>query len=347
MQALVKYARGAGHMEVREVPSPAPGPGEVRIRVAAAGVCGSDLHIHDDEIAIPIRVPVVVGHEFSGVVAEAGAGVDPTWVGRRVTAMPSVRVCGQCRYCRQGDLNLCPQRESMGYWHDGAFAPECVVPERCLWRLPDGVDDRAAALAEPLACAVHAVCEITDVRPGEVVAIIGPGNIGLLCLQVAVAVGARVVALGLPRDAHRLERARQLGAALALQTDPPEVPARAVADLTEGYGADVVLECSGSAAGANLGLELIRKQGRYTQVGLFGEAPRVALDRLVAREVIARGTFGQRPSSWRRALELMAGGAVDLGALVSDVLPLAQWQVGFDLCRTGAGFKVVFDLASG
>ena len=191
---------------------PVPGPGEVLVEVEAAGICGSDLHVYGDEIAIPIRVPVVVGHEFSGVVAAVGDKVESVAPGMRVTALPSVRICGECRYCRSGAINLCLRRESMGYWHDGSFAPLCVAPERCIRELPTNVGFRAAALSEPLACAVHAVVELTRVSAGDLVAVVGPGSIGLLCLQVALAEGGRAVVLGRREDRKRLELALRLGA---------------------------------------------------------------------------------------------------------------------------------------
>ena len=341
MKALVKYSRGHGHMEIREMSPPSPGHGEALVRVSRAGLCGSDLHIFEDRIAIPIRVPVVLGHEFCGRVRAVGDGVDPAWVGRRVTAMPSVRVCGRCRYCREGALNLCASRESMGYWHDGAFAPECVVPERCLRSLPDGVEDDAATLCEPLACAVHAVDEVTAIEAGTTVAIIGPGTIGLLCLQVALAAGAQVAVYGTPRDAHRLQLADQLGA----QATSVEAPAYEGDLRTDGDNVEVVFECSGHAEGAALGLRLTRRMGHYTQIGLFGEPPMLDFDTtVVARELTIRGSFGQRPSSWDRALELLAQGFVDPTALITHVLPLEDWEAGFEICRSGRAGKVVFDV---
>lgn len=341
MKALVKYSRGHGNMELREVASPLPAHGEVIVRVSRAGLCGSDLHIFEDRIAIPIRVPVVVGHEFCGRVIGVGGGVDPAWVGRRVTAMPSVRVCGRCRFCREGALNLCASRESMGYWHDGAFAPECVVPVRCLRCVPDDIEDGAAALVEPLACAVHAVEEVTVIPAGATVAIVGPGTIGLLCLQVALAAGARVAVYGTARDTHRLRLAEQLGAhATGVGMTADEV------DNPTGDGVDFVFECSGNADGAALGLRLTRRMGHYTQVGLFGEPPRLDFDTtVVARELTIRGSFGQRPSSWDRALELMAAGSVNPAALITHVLPLQDWESGFEVCRSGRAGKVLFDLS--
>lgn len=330
-------------MEVREVAEPVPGPGEVLVEVEAAGICGSDLHVYEDAIAIPIRVPVVVGHEFSGVVASIGEGVESVAAGMRVTALPSVRICGDCRYCRSGAINLCLRRESMGYWHDGSFAPLCVVPERCIRELPANVGFRAAALSEPLACAVHAVSELTRVSAGDLVAVVGPGSIGLLCLQVALAEGGRVVVLGRRQDRERLELALRLGADRAVVVEDEDAEA-ALAELSGGYGADVVLECSGHASGAALSLKLVRKQGKYTQVGLFGAPVVFDLEAVAVKELRFTGSFGQQPTSWSRALQLMRTGKVDAEALISHQLPLAEWREAFSLFERQEGVKLLLDV---
>ena len=343
VKGLVKYARGPGNMEVREVAEPVPGPGEVLVEVEAAGICGSDLHVYEDAIAIPIRVPVVVGHEFSGVVAAVGEGVGAVAPGMRVTALPSVRICGECRYCRRGAINLCLGRESMGYWHDGSFAPLCVAPERCIRELPANVGFRAAALSEPLACAVHAVSELTRVSAGDLVAVVGPGSIGLLCLQVALAEGGRVVVFGRRQDRGRLELALRLGAERVVMVEEEDAEA-VVAELSGGYGADVVLECTGHPSGAALALKLVRKQGKYTQVGLFGAPVEFDLEAVAVRELRFTGSFGQQPTSWSRALELMRSGKVDTGALITHQLPLAEWREAFDLFERQEGVKMLLDV---
>ena len=343
MQGLVKFARGQGHVEVREVEERPLARGEVRVQVEAAGICGSDLHILHDEIAIPIRVPVVLGHEFSGRVVELGSGADPAWLDRRVTAMPSVRICGTCRYCRQGSYNLCLDRQSMGYWHDGAFAHSCAVPARCLWPLPETLSYRAAALTEPLACAVHAVDELTGVSAGDLVAIVGPGAIGLLCLQVVKAEGGVAVVCGLSKDEARLELARQLGADWTVDVEQEDA-AEKVRFLSEGYGADVVLECSGTAGGAGLGLELARKQARYTQVGLFGRPVQVDLDQVAYKELVFTGSLGQKPTAWRRALRLLELGRVCAEPLISHEFALTEWREAFALFERQEGVKILLDV---
>ncbi|MEE2657994.1 MAG: zinc-binding dehydrogenase [Candidatus Latescibacterota bacterium] len=332
-------------MEVRDVPAPTPDDDDVVISVQATGICGSDLHIFEDAIQIPIRVPVIIGHEFSGLVAEVGSHVESFTVGDRVTAMPSVRICGRCRYCRSGSFNLCVNRESMGYFHDGSFAPRCRLPQRCIWPLPDEVSVRAAALTEPAACAVHAVSERTRVRAGDVAVIVGPGTIGLLCLQVALSEGAIAVVVGTSHDSARCRLAVELGATRVID-DEDENAAAVVREMTGGYGADVVFECSGTSAAAALALNLVRKEGSYTQVGLFSHPIQVDLEQVAVKELTFTGSFGQRVSSWRRALSLMASGHLNTEVLVTHEVALSDWEKGFDLFRRRGGIKILLDVNS-
>ena len=189
MKALVKYATGVGNMEIREVPEPSPGFGEVKIEVKATGICGSDLHTYHGNIGIPMKLPVVTGHEFAGVVVEVGEGVEGIEVGERVTAETTFSTCGRCIHCLTGSYNLCLQRRGIGYWLNGAFAKYTVVPAIRVHKLPDNVDFIGGALSEPLACVVHGAMELTGVSAGDVVLVTGPGAIGLLTMQVAKAEG--------------------------------------------------------------------------------------------------------------------------------------------------------------
>jgi L-iditol 2-dehydrogenase len=342
MKAVVKYAAGKGNVEIREVPEPAPGPHQVKVQVKAAGVCGSDLHIYHDEIAIPVHPPVIMGHEFAGLVVAAGEGVEGVRPGDRVTCETTAWFCGRCLPCRAGHYNMCAQRKVVGYSVDGCFAPYCLVYERQVHLLPEGVDFVAGALSEPLACCVHAVLELTSVTAGDLVVVSGPGSIGLLCMQLAHAAGARVVVAGTASDAERLALARRLGAHLAVDLTNQDLP-QLVADLSAGQGADVFFECSGAAAAARQGLTITRRGGQYTQVGLFSRPFELAFDTIAYRELRVTGSLGQRSSSWRRGLALLGQGQVDTHSLVSHVLPLHSWQEAFHLVESRQGLKVVLE----
>src|SRR5579884_3674902 len=158
MKAVVKTAPGDGNIEVREIDEPATPAGHVKIAVRAAGICGTDLHIYHDEFRS--WPPVVLGHEVSGRIVELGEGVAGLRAGDRVTTETYVQTCGRCRFCRDGRINLCPERRSIGSGMNGGFASYVVVPARNVRLLPDGVSDLAGALTEPLACVVHGALEL-------------------------------------------------------------------------------------------------------------------------------------------------------------------------------------------
>jgi L-iditol 2-dehydrogenase len=340
MKALVKYRRGPGNMEIREVPEPEPKQGQIKIEVKATGICGSDLHIYHDDMVIAVNPPVVVGHEFSGVVAEMGPGTTGWKPGDRVVSELGFEVCGRCYNCLQGFPNLCDQRKSIGYWYDGAFAPFVIVPAEGVHPLPDDIGFEEGALTEPLACVVHGVLELTSFAAGDTVLVSGPGTMGLMTLQVARAQGATTIVSGVSADEKRLALARELGADHVVDVEQEDV-VRRVRQLTGGRGADVVFECSGNDRAVDAGFAAIRKRGRYTQLGLFGRPISIDFEKVISKELKVTGSFGQRRSAWERALALMAQRKVSLGPLVSHVLPLAEWERAFQLFENKEGLKVV------
>ncbi len=339
MTGIVKYRRGDGFVEAREVPVAPPAANQVRIEVKAVGICGSDLHVYHDDIKIPIVPPVVMGHEFSGVVVEKGRDVgDTISLDDRVTGESSVWWCGACRHCAAGDYNLCTERKVLGYSANGCYARYCNVTSA--HRLPDNVSFEAGALTEPLACCVHGTLERTGVSSGDFVAVIGPGPIGILSALVAASAGATVCLCGTAKDAGRLALAATLGIAHCLDVEKTDAAAE-VRRRTGGYGADVVLECSGSTAGARLGLELVRKRGKYTQLGLFGRRIEIDFELIAFKEIAVTGSISQHRPSWVRALQLMQGGSVPAGRLVTHELPLEEWEEGFRLVETKQCLKAI------
>src|SRR5690606_34595031 len=272
------------------------------------GLCGTDLHIYKDEF--PSRPPVVLGHEVAGVVEAVGEGVTGIQPGMRVTTETYFSTCGQCRYCRSGHSNLCLNRRSIGSAVNGGFTSALVVPARNIHELPENIDFQAGALTEPLACVVHGVLSTPNVAPGDVAVIAGPGAIGLLTLQVVKAAGATAIVLGTDADASRLQLARELGADHVINVQADD-PAPLVSELTEeGLGADVVYECSGAGPAAAQLLQLVRRRGRYVQIGLFGKPVAWDLDQLCFKELTATGSNASVPSAWSKALRLLAGCSV-------------------------------------
>lgn len=337
MKGVAKVARGEGNVALIDVPEPELKPGYVIIEVKAAGICGTDLHIYHDEFKT--NPPVIMGHEVAGVVAEVGEDVTNCAPGDRVTSETYFYVCGQCQFCREGFVNLCPGRRSIGSAVNGAFTRYLLVPQHNIHHLPPEVNEQAGALTEPLACCVHAL-ELTRVEPGETAVVSGPGAIGLLMAQVVKAAGARVIVLGTQADEARLEKARQLGMDFVFNVQVEDTAAR-VRDMTNGLGADVVFECAGAPTSAQNCLELVRRQGRYAQVGLFGKPITWDLDQVCYKELKVSGSNASVPSAWRKALALLASGQVQTRPLISTSLPISEWQQAFELFEQRGGHKII------
>lgn len=338
MKAVVKTAPGVGNVSLEEVAEPSPPPGHVLIAVQAAGICGTDIHIYHDEFRS--WPPVVLGHEVSGRVIALGEGVTGIPEGARVTTETYYSTCGSCRFCREGRINLCPQRRSIGSAVNGGFAPLLVVPARNLHTLPDTLSFRAGALVEPLACVVHGVLDVEHPRPGDLAVVAGPGAIGLLTLQVVRATGARVVMLGTAADMHRLELARTLGADAVYMAGRDDAGA-AIQELSGGAGADVVYECSGAGAAAHELLGHVRRGGRYVQIGLFGKPIAWDLEQVCYKELTVTGSNASVPSAWARALDLLATGRVRVEPLISGVYPLEAWREAFTIVEERAALKTL------
>jgi len=339
MRGVAKLRAGEGQVGLLNVPEPTAIPGHVIIEVTAAGLCGTDVHIYHDEY--PSRPPVILGHEVAGQIVEVGPDVTyNVSCGDSVTSETYFSTCGFCSYCREGLPNLCLQRTSIGSGVHGSFARYVLVPASNIHQLPDGVDEWAGALTEPLACCVHAL-ENTRVEPGDVAVVTGPGAIGLLMMQVAKAAGAHVWMIGTEVDEKRLALAETLGADHVLVVGKDDLQA-ALAERTDGRGADVVFECSGAGPAAQTALNLVRRKGHYVQVGLFGRPVLWDLEQVCYKEVQVHGSFATVPSAWRKALHLLGCGLVQTRPLISHRLPIAAWQYAFTTFEGRQGVKIVF-----
>lgn len=338
MKALVKKELGFGNLEVMEVEEPQIGPDQVKIEVKYAGVCGTDLHTYEGKYKV--KAPVTLGHEFSGQVVEVGANVEGIQVGDRVTSETTFFICGECRYCKSRQYNLCASRRGLGTQQNGGFAKYVVARKESVHKLPDNVDYLSAALTEPLACAHHAVSK-AGIKEGEVVVVLGPGPIGLLTAQIAKSLGATVIITGLSKDKVRLEKALELGIDYAVNIQNEDLKELANG-LTNGYGADVVLECTGAVPAVAMGLDVLAKQGRYVQVGIFA-SPEIPVDfeKIIQKEINVIGCRSQNPFDWEPSLRLMNEQRVNAKALVTHKFPITEWAEAFKLMRNGEAIKVV------
>src|SRR5260370_32788846 len=210
---VVQYALEPLAVELREVDVPDIGDADVLLRVGAVSVCGSDVHQAYNTHSWPVNVPVVLGHEFAGTVAKTGRTVKSFREGDRVVSETAAAICVECLLCRTGRYNLCPHRKGFGYGIDGAMASYVKVAARCLHRIPDTLPFELACLAEPHAVAYNARCVNSTIRPGDLVGVLGPGPIGLLCARMAwLGSAGPLIVVGLSSDARRLETALRLGA---------------------------------------------------------------------------------------------------------------------------------------
>jgi L-iditol 2-dehydrogenase len=337
MKALVKEGYGRAGIFIRNIPVPVPGTGEIKVKVLAAGICGTDIHIMNDEYAY--HPPVVLGHEYIGIVAEVGADAEDFAIGDYVVSLTAAITCGKCRYCREGLLMLCDKRLSIGSGTNGAMAEYMKIPSRLAFKVPETIENKEElVMAEPLACAVRAVLEQSRVKAGDIVLVSGPGTIGLLVLQLAKIQGAYVIVSGLPQDAKRLGLALELGADKII-SDPDSL--QQVIRESDPYGVDAVFECSGASQSIDACLEALRKQGTYTQVGLFGKNVAINFDKFLYKEITITTSFAQERTSWITALRLMENGKLRLAPLISHRIPLDEWEKGFDMFMNREGNKIV------
>jgi L-iditol 2-dehydrogenase len=316
-------------LEVAEMPLPAVGAGEVLVRVEACGICGSDVHGYDGSSGRRIP-PIVMGHEAAGTVAAIGLGVRGYAAGDRVT-FDSTVYCGECVFCKRGDVNLCDNRQVIGvscgdYRRHGAFAEFVVVPQRILYRLPEGISFAEAALLEAASVALHAV-RVSGAGGGETALVIGAGMIGLLTLQAARAAGcARVVIADV--DTTRLKLAKQMGADEALHASGASLVDE-VMKMTDGRGVDLSFEAVGrneTVAGA---IDCTRKGGTVTLIGNIQPAVTLALQKVVTRQLRLQGSCASA-GEYPHAIELIAGGHIKVAPLITAIAPLEEGPRWFE-----------------
>jgi 2-desacetyl-2-hydroxyethyl bacteriochlorophyllide A dehydrogenase len=301
-----------------------PGPDEVRINVAYCGICGTDLHIFQGHMDQRVSMPQVIGHEMSGEVTEVGDNVKGWKTGDHVVVRP-LDPCGKCPACQAGHAHICYNLKFLGIDTPGAFQGSWTVPAHTLHRLPDDMPMDLGALIEPLSVACHDVRR-SQVQPGENVVIIGGGPIGILIALVAQHTGAQVLISEI--NPFRVSLARKLGldAVSPLETDLVAL----VEERTEGAGADVAFEVSGSEAGALTMTQLVRARGRIVVVAIFAETPKVDLFRFFWRELRLDGARVYEPEDFEKAIQLAASKALPIDRLISAKWPLADLQTAFE-----------------
>lgn len=317
-----------------DMPVPVPSGGDVLVRVKVCGICGSDIHGMDGSSGRRIP-PLIMGHEASGVIEAVGAGVRDWHVGDRVT-FDSTVYCGECWYCRRGEINLCEQRRVLGvstgeYRQHGAFAEYLAVPSRVLYKLPENLTFEQGAFVEPVSIAIHAVAR-TPLSLGCTAVVVGSGMIGLLVIQVLKAAGcAQVIAVDL--DPARLDMAVELGASEGLRSDQPGVLDK-IRQRTGGRGADAAFEVVGITPTLRLAVDSVRKGGQVTLVGNIAPAAELPLQAVVTREITLNGSCTSR-GEYGIGLDMISRGVVKVDPLISAVVPLADGASWFERLYAG------------
>lgn len=346
MSAVVCHAPRDYRLE--QVPVPRVGPGEVLARVTAAGVCASDVKCFlgapriwgGEGFPAYLQAPVIPGHEFVGEVVALGEGAAEKHrlaIGDKVVSEQIVP-CWQCRYCRRGQYWMCQTHNIYGFQggiDDGAWAEYIKLPAGALnYKVPEAIPDDQAALIEPLACAIHAV-ERGEIRLGDVVVIAGMGPIGLCMLQVARLQSPGLL-IALDARADRLQLARQLGADLALDVTQEDVIERVLA-LTEGYGCDVYIEATGNPAAVNQGLQMIRKLGTFVEFSVMAAPSTVDWSIIGDQKELDIHGAHLSPYRYPLAIDYIAGGQVNVAALISHRYPLAEYAQALETAHAGEG----------
>jgi threonine dehydrogenase-like Zn-dependent dehydrogenase len=331
---------GLHEVRVEDRPEPAARPGWVVVRVESASLCGTDAHQYEGRIDTPF--PRVPGHDFSGRVDSVGEGVEPSLVGTAVAVKPSLP-CGECPDCVAGRLADCPRKRLMGLWSDGCMTEKVEVPRVNLVPRPDGVESWQASLLEPLAVGLNTVDRLRLVL-GETVLVLGQGPIGLALTRLCALSGAGRLIVTDAREAP-FAVSRPYGATDCINVAEADVR-QAVAELTGGAGADVVIETSGFAASSALVLELVRKEGKVAHIGWANDLPPLPVIPIMAKTLTVFGVGGNGGrGQYERSLELVRSGRVDLRPMVTHSFRLDQAAEAFETASSKAGgaIKVVIE----
>jgi len=333
--AVVNFAPEKGSVEIREIEKPDIGDDDVLLQVANVGVCGSDLHQWTADHSWPVNYPVVLGHEFAGIIVETGDKVSQWQKGDRVVSETAAVIDLNNPMSRAGFYNLDPTRKGFGYGVNGAMTQFVRVPARCLHRLPEAVPFEYACLTEPCCVAYNAVVENTGIKPGDRVLVLGPGTIGILCAAIAKLCGAEVALVGLKADSNRLEIAKQYGCE-TITGDAGEW-----ARKRDGLGADSVIDAAGVSITLQLAMQLVRPRGKITKVGWGPQPLGFSLDPIVQKNITLQGSFSHNWPIWERVVSLLANGQLDVRPIIGGIWPISEWKTAFDKMHKGEIVKSV------
>ena len=342
MKALVKSRPVEGIWMVRDAPEPEVGVHDVCIRIRKTAICGTDVHIYDwDEWSRrTIPVPMIVGHEYFGVVEAIGAEVEAFRPGDRVSGEGHI-TCGFCRNCRAGRRHLCRHAVGVGVNRPGAFAERLVIPADNVYRIPDDVPDEIAAVFDPYGNATHTALSFDLV--GEDVLVTGAGPIGIMAAAIARHVGARHVVVTDVNE-HRLALAARMGATRVVNVGREDLRA-VMRDLGMKEGFDVGLEMSGNGSAFRQMLETMNHGGKLALLGIMPGEQAIDWSQVVFKGLVLKGIYGREMyETWYKMVAMLQSG-LDLSPVVTHRFPIDDFQAAFDVMRSGRSGKVVLDWA--
>jgi len=340
MKALL--FEGPNRLEVKDVPTPTAPQGGLLIKVAACLICGTDIRIFRGKKTKDVRIPSILGHEFSGVIAETGGRVDGFQIGNPVSIAPVVP-CLTCYNCKHGQENVCLKRTACGYEYDGAFSEYVAIPAAAIkagnvYHAPSGVDLEGLALAEPLACCINGHGN-SPVKLGDTVVVMGAGPIGLMHMMLAKQSGAKVI-VSEPSE-NRRNTALRLGADMVVDPAAQDLQT-IVLENTYSVGADVVILAIGVPGLVNQAIDLSRKRGWVNLFAGFsvGDMPPIDVNKIHYKEVRVTGTSASSRKDHEVAVKLIANRVIDPSKIITHKYPLSQATEAFRTAETGLGIKV-------
>ncbi len=327
-------------LKIEEVETPKIESHEILVKIAACGVCNTDMHYIDHGVPTFKKPPLILGHEPSGIVEEAGAGVKNFKVGDRVL-IPPVFSCGYCANCRLGRENICFNMVMLGNHIDGAFAEYTKVPAKDCQHLPEELPlEESSIIADAISTPYHAVKNRAQVRPGDSVVVFGCGGVGINVVQVASAAGASVIAVD--RVDYKLDMAKKLGAQHTINASDKEdkVLLKEIRTLTGG-GADIAIEAIGNPKTIELASAAVKAGGLHCQIGYTRHSVPMNAGRLMFREIEIKGSLGCRPVDYPNIIEMVKTGKIQLEPVVTHKFKLEDIDKAFDLMRKGESLRSI------
>ena len=348
MKAVVKYGYGNRETELREVPVPAIGDDDLLIEVKAAGVCGSDIAFDDGQHENLLRPPVILGHEFAGIVAQVGQNVKSWQKGDRIVSDNTGYVCGTCHACGTANYLICPSRLGLGYGMDGGFTKFVRIPGDVLhvfpnsvMRIPEQMSFEEAAIMDPASNAYKAVVQESTFLAGDFAAVFGVGPLGQFSIQALRAAGAaKIIAIGLSDEPERFELARKNGATDIIFADKENVEKKAAA-ITANDGVGLAVDCAGPAAVLREAIKIVRNGGEIVKIGYDSRPLDFSLDMILDKAISIKGHYGYNYVSWKNVMNLAVAGKMDLQANISHRMKISQFREAFDLVRNKKSQKII------